>query len=95
MFSGLDYNQIDSIAKQLSSKATVMESILNNVSNELDKIGNDGTWSGTAADSAKAEFNSLKQKFPEFKDAIVSCSKYLEQTVNRYKAVDQTVMGQR
>ncbi len=94
MFSGLSYNEIASIAEQLKSKATNMETILNAVSTEFNKVGNDGTWSGTAATQAKQEFDALKAKFPEFKEAIDSCAKYLSQTVERYKAVDQAVSSQ-
>ncbi len=88
MFSGLSYGEIENIATQLDSKATSMETILNAVSTELNKVGNEGTWSGTAAATAKQEFDALKAKFPEFKEAITTCAKYLKQTVERYKAVD-------
>lgn len=93
MFSGLSYGEIGNIATQLDSKATSMETILNAVTSELNKVGNDGTWSGTAASAAKEEFDALKAKFPEFKQAINSCAKYLRTTVERYQAVDNAVMG--
>ena len=93
MFSGLSYGEINNIATQLDSKATSMETILNAVTTELNKVGNDGTWSGTAASAAKEEFDALKAKFPEFKQAINSCAKYLRQTVERYQAVDRAVSG--
>lgn len=93
MFSGLSYTEISDIASQLDSKATSMEGILNAVTNEFNKIGNEGTWSGTAASAAKEEFDALKAKFPEFKEAINDCAKYLRQTVERYKSVDAAVSG--
>lgn len=95
MFSGLSYGEIGNIASQLDSKATNMETILNAVTNELNKIGNEGTWSGTAASTAKEEFDTLKAKFPEFKQAINDCAKYLRMTVERYQSVDRAVSGQR
>lgn len=93
MFSGLSYGEINNIASQLDSKANSMETILNAVTNELNKIGNDSTWSGTAASSAKEEFDTLKAKFPEFKQAINDCATYLRRTVERYQAVDTAVSG--
>ncbi len=93
MFSGLSYGEIRNISGQLSSKAARMEQILNAVSTEFNKVGNDGTWSGTAASSAKQEFDALKAKFPEFKQAIDDCAKYLQNVVARYEAVDSAVSG--
>lgn len=93
-FSGLSYSEIANIASQLNAKATNMEGILNEVTNEFNKIGNEGTWSGTAATQAKEEFDALKAKFPEFKQAINDCAKYLNSVVERYKAVDRAVQGQ-
>ena len=92
-FSGLSYGEIENIANQLSSKSSAMESLLNNVSTELKKVGNDETWSGTAASAAYAEFNKLIQKFPEFYEAVQNCSKYLNKVVQTYKSVDTAVTG--
>ena len=71
-----------------------MESILNNVSTQLKKVGDDGTWSGTAASSAFEEFNKLMQKFPEFSQAVKDCSAYLNKVVSTYKSVDTKIMGE-
>lgn len=92
-FSGLSYGEINNIASQLDAKATAMESILSAVTNEFNKIGQDGTWSGTSASATKEEFDALKAKFPEFKQAINDCASYLRQTVERYQAVDRAVTG--
>lgn len=94
-FSGLSYSQIESISNQLNSKSSAMETLLNNVSAQLKKVGNDGTWSGTAASDAFAEFNKLMQKFPEFSQAVKDCSTYLNKVVSTYKAVDSKIMGQK
>ena len=83
MFSGLSYSEISNIATSLDSKANSMETILNAVSSEFNKVGNEGTWSGTAASQAKEEFDALKAKFPEFKQAINDCASYLKKTVER------------
>ncbi len=93
MFSGLSYAEIGNIASQLDSKASMMETILKAVETEFNRIGDEGTWSGTAATAAKEEFDALKAKFPEFKQTINDCAKYLRQTVERYQAVDNAVSG--
>ena len=44
-FSGLSYAQIENIANTLNSKADAMNSLLNEISTQLNKVGTDGTWS--------------------------------------------------
>lgn len=95
MFSGLSYGEIGNIASQLDSKATSMETILKAVETHLNQVGDGGAWSGTAANAAKEEFDILKAKFPEFKDAIIACAAYLRKVVERYQAVDSAVQGQK
>lgn len=92
-FSGLSYAQIESISNQLNTKASTMESLLNNISGQLKKVGDEGTWSGTAANAAFEEFEKLMQKFPEFSKAVKDCSQYLNKVVAAYKSVDQQVTG--
>lgn len=93
-FSKLSYGQINSIAEQLSSSASQMEAILEEIKALFNKIGTDEVWSGTAASSAKERFDKLSAKFPEFSQAVEDCHKYLLQVVENYKSVDTSVMGQ-
>ena len=93
-FSGLSYSQIESISNQLNTKASSMESLLNNISTQLKKVGDEGTWSGTAASAAFEEFDKLMQKFPEFSAAVKDCSTYLNKVVATYKSVDSKITGQ-
>ncbi len=95
-FSGLSYSEINSIADQLSQKATSMESLLEeSIKPQMQKIGtDDGVWTGEAAEQAKAEFDTLASKFPQFYQAITDCSTYLKNTVSTYQAVDRAVSGQ-
>ena len=90
--SKLTYAQAKSIAATLHSAAAQMESILNLVKAQFNKIGTDGVWSGTAASDAKEKFDKLSAKFPEFSQAIEDCHKYLMQVVENYEAVDKAVM---
>ena len=94
-FSKITYEQVLSMSSQLSSSASKMNDILNQVKAQFDKIGNDGTWSGTAASTNKEEFDRLSAQFPTFYEAIQDCSKYLNSMVENYKSVDQAVTGGR
>lgn len=93
-FSKLSYGQINSIAEQLSSSASQMESVLEEVKALFNKIGTEDVWSGTAASATKEKFDRLSAKFPEFSQAVEDCHKYLLQVVENYKAVDTSIMGQ-
>ncbi len=93
MFSGLSYEQITSIADQLNSKAQQMQSLLSQIEVELKKVGDDGTWSGTAASAAYEEFNRLIVKFPEFSQSITDCSTHLKQVVANFQAADAKLSG--
>ena len=93
-FSKLSYTQVSSLAEQLKSSSSEMETLLSEIKALLDKVGNDDTWSGTAASNTKETFDTLSAKFPEFSTAINDCYKYLMSVVANYKAVDDMVTGQ-
>ena len=91
--SHLSYSQIESLASQLNSSAQNMEGLLNEIKMLFERIGTDDVWSGTAANSTKAEFDVLSAKFPEFSQAINDCYTYLLSVVEEYKRVDATISG--
>lgn len=93
-FSRLSYSQVQSMADQLNTSATNMESLLNEIKTLFENIGNDSVWSGTAAAATKEQFDVLSAKFPEFSSAVNDCYKYLVSVVENYKAVDAAVNGQ-
>lgn len=92
-FSKLSYGQIQSMADQLNSSATQMETLLTEIKALFDKIGNDEVWSGTAAAETRSTFDKLSAKFPEFSQSINDCYKYLMSVVENYKSVDAMVTG--
>lgn len=92
-FSKLSYSQVTDYATQLNSCSSQMEQILQEVKNLFNNVGDDNTWSGTAANETKANFDSLSAKFPEFSTAIAECSQYLLDVVANYQAVDRIVQG--
>lgn len=93
-FSKLSYAQITSIADQLHTKSTTMDTLLTEIKSLLEKVGNDDVWSGTAAAETRSEFDKLSAKFPEFIQSIEDCNKYLLQVVENYKAVDNIIKGE-
>ena len=93
-FSKLSYGEVQSLADQLNSSSTQMESLLNEIKNLFEKIGNDEVWSGTAAAQTKETFDTLSSKFPEFSQSVNDCYKYLISVVENYKSVDAMVSGQ-
>ncbi len=92
-FSKLTYSQINSIAENLNSSSSQMESLLNEIKTLFGKIGTDDVWSGTAASTTKEEFDQLSAKFPEFSQAVNDCYKYLVSVVQNYQSVDAMVTG--
>lgn len=92
--SALTYSQIDAISTNLKSYSTEMEALLNEIKTLFSKVGTDSVWSGTAAQSAKEEFDRLSAKFPEFSNAVNECANYLNTVVANYQAADRQVMSE-
>lgn len=89
--TGLSYSEILTISSNLSTYSKSMETTLNELKVQLDKVGSDDTWSGTAAADTKATLDKLIKKFPEFYNAVNDTSKYLKQVVANYQAADKAV----
>lgn len=89
MNTNLTYQDLLNAGDSLGIYATNMETLLNAIKTNIDKIGTEGIWSGTAAENAKAKFNEIALKFDEFHEAITSCKNYLNKVVENYQAADQ------
>lgn len=90
----LSYGELENIASQLKSSSDTMQEILKNVENEFSKVGDQGTWSGTAASETKEVFDTLSAKFPEFVEAVESCYLYLTNVVMpNYRAAEAAITG--
>lgn len=93
--SSLTYAQLESTSQSLKSYSTSMEALLNEIRGLFSKVGTDAVWSGTAAQSAKEEFDKLSAKFPEFSTAVNECATQLNTVVANYRAADNQVMSER
>lgn len=89
--TGLTYAEVRSISTKLKTSANTMQQTLESVKKQLNKIGSDNVWSGTAATEEKAEFDKLTKKFPEFHQAVSDASTYLAQVVTNYEQVDRAI----
>ncbi len=93
--SKLSYIQVHTAAKNLSTSATDMEAILNEVKGLFNKIGDEGTWSGTAAAQTKETFDQLSSKFSRFSESVMECHSHLVNVViPGFKDVDSAITGQ-
>lgn len=90
-FTNLTYSEVSNISTTLGSAASTMETLLNEIVTLLNNVGNEDTWSGTAASEAKSTIDELSKKFPEFYAAVDSMSKYLANVVANYQAADRAV----
>lgn len=89
--SKLSYEQISSMEQQLRTDGANMESNLNRIKVQFEKIGTEGVWSGTSASATYDRFKELASKFDSFHQAVTDCAKYLQNVVENYKAVDAAV----
>lgn len=92
--STLTYGQIQAISQNLKSLSSSMESNLGEIKTLFDNVGNEEYWAGSSASSAKAEFDQLSAKFPEFSKAVNDCAAYLDSVVASYQNVDQKIMSE-
>ena len=90
----LSYSQMQSISEKLGSHSNTMGTYLNEVKALLDKVGSEDVWSGTAAASAKEEFDALSAKFPEFSAAVLDCKTYLGNVIAEYREREEKIKAQ-
>ena len=80
-----------STASTLNAEAGNLKDILDNVKNDLLKIGNEDVFSGDAASALNAEFTTLSSKFGEFEEAVKSCATYLNGVADNYDKFESTI----
>lgn len=90
----LSYEDVNSMASKLGTAAENMQTVLGEVKTLFEQVGDDSTWSGTAANNIKAEFDELSGKFYLFHEAVTACQSHLNTVVENFKAVDSALTGQ-
>ncbi len=91
--SKISYEQVRATADQLKNYASQMETLLNEAKTLLAKVGDAGTWAGTAAASVKDSFDKLSVRFPEFSAAVNDENIYLNKVVQNFETADASVQG--
>ena len=79
---GITYQDMTTTAETLRSLVQQLDQTLDEAKNEINtNIGNDDVWNSEAARDYKTKFITLSEVFPEFKEELIKCSKFLDETV--------------
>ena len=82
------------IANELKDAAARMEENLTNIKVMMEKVGEADIWAGTAANYSREEFDKLSAHFPSFSEAVLDCSKGLEQFAANYDDTEAKISAQ-
>ena len=93
MVGEISYEQVLAVAQQLKGSSGNLKQILETVNQKMSNIGKDGVWKSESAEQFKVKFRELSGKFELFYSAIENYSKFLNQTVETYKAADKAIAG--
>lgn len=83
-----DYESLNSNGIEIGKIAGEMEAILENVSNEIKKLGSDDSWNGTTLEGAMDIFRTQMAKFPNFVQSVNDCSTFIKNAYTEYKAAE-------
>lgn len=89
----LSYEQIRAAAARLKQNANNMQSLLNDVKSQMQKVNTEGVWKSQSAQKTYDTFEELSSKFPSFYEKVMSYADFLEKTVQAYEAADQAIAG--
>ncbi|MFA5693055.1 MAG: WXG100 family type VII secretion target [Acholeplasmataceae bacterium] len=93
MIQEISYEEVTTTAQNLHNSATNMKTILDSVKQKMQRVNTEETWKSNAAAEFLSKFNELASKFENFYTAVDNYSKFLQQTVETYKAADQAITG--
>lgn len=82
------------IANELKDAAARMEENLTHIKEMMEKVGEADIWAGTAANNSREEFDRLSAYFPSFSEAVLDCSKGLEQLAANYDNAEAKISAQ-
>lgn len=90
--SNLTYAQITTISQNLQNYAKDMRNVLDEITEYVNRIGNEDIWGGTAAEDSKTKFNTLNAKFADFYKAVTDEAAHLSTVVENYQKADSQLM---
>lgn len=85
----IDYSKILNSSSKMLSISKKMEQTLETVKGRINSLGN--VWDGEAGSNVKSEFIKYSNKFNEFSKNVEDAAKFLNTTVEEYKAADKKV----
>lgn len=88
------YLQLRQAAENLTNCSSEMDKSLTNIKDQMMKIGNDGVWSSEAANQDRQKFNTLAEKFEDYKKALKACADYLTNYSNDLETLEKKAQGQ-
>lgn len=91
MIEQISYDEVRSIAQTLHTTSNKMKNILDTTNSRMRSVNTSGTWKSNAAETFSEKFNTLSRKFSLFYDSVEKYSKFLNQTVDTYKAADEAI----
>lgn len=91
--SNLTYAQITTISQNLQNYAKDMQSVLDEITSYVSKIGNEDVWGGSAAMESRTKFDSLQAKFVDFYNAVNDEATHLATVVENYQKADSQIIG--
>ena len=89
----ISYDEVESIAKELRSKADKMQSILEEVTAKVNNVQNNA-WQSETAQMYITEYNTLKGKYASFYDKVKTCADFLDNAVRSGREIDLGVQKQ-
>lgn len=90
--SNLTYAQIKTISQNLQNYSKDMQTVLDDITSLVNKIGNEDVWGGTAAEDSRSKFNTLQVKFADFYKAVTDEAAHLNTVVENYQKADSQLM---
>ena len=89
--SNLTYAQITTISQNLQNYAKDMQTVLDEITSYVSKIGNEDVWGGSAAMESRNKFDSLQAKFADFYKAVNDFGDTLNKVAEIYEKFDKNV----
>lgn len=85
----ISYEEVLEDARILMDSSNEMKNIFDETERLMNTL--DASWQSSAATEFTAKFNQLKAKFPMFYESVQNYSKFLNTTVETYRAADAAV----
>ena len=88
-FISVDPNELEEVAGHLNDRRSELLDLINNVSQEMTQLRQNGWQGGSAAELIEQRFNLLRQQFNNrYLPAIADYIQFLRETAREYRDAD-------